>query len=124
MTAALAWGVLVPQAASASATSFSMTFRAHVKNSAYTFEGFANAFTFTVVLVRRAGSVRPREMVGNWLYGVAHQTALKARAMLAKRRTKERQVTDVPETAAPAPEIPAAEVPAAEAPGTEGEAKG
>jgi hypothetical protein len=39
-------------------------------------------------------------MVGNWLYGVAHQTALKARALLAKRRTRERQV-EVPEPETP-----------------------
>ncbi len=32
-------------------------------------------------------------MVGNWLYGVAYRTALKARAMNAKRRTKEGQAT-------------------------------
>src|SRR6516162_7474278 len=38
-----------------------------------------------LVLVRRAASVMPRELVANWLYGVAHQTALKARAIAAKR---------------------------------------
>ena len=32
-----------------------------------------------LVLVRRAGSVAPRERVGNWLYGVAYRTALEAR---------------------------------------------
>src|SRR5580704_13045218 len=42
------------------------------------------------VLVRKAGSVRKREMVGNWLYGVAHQTAHKARAMAAKQGARER----------------------------------
>src|ERR1700738_4529423 len=51
-----------------------------------------DAFQATfLVLVRKAGSVRKREMVGNWLYGVAHQTALKARALLARRRTREQQ---------------------------------
>src|SRR5437870_6228259 len=49
-------------------------------------------------LVRKAPSVKPKEMVGNWRYGVANQTALKARAMLAKRRIREKQVTDMPET--------------------------
>src|SRR5215213_9033841 len=43
-----------------------------------------DAFQATfLVLVRRAASVVPRERVGNWLYGVAHQTALKARAVAA-----------------------------------------
>jgi RNA polymerase sigma factor (sigma-70 family) len=57
-----------------------------------------DAFQATfLVLVRRAASISPREMVGNWLYGVAHQTALKARAMMAKRRTREREVTAMPE---------------------------
>jgi RNA polymerase sigma factor (sigma-70 family) len=57
-----------------------------------------DAFQATfLVLVRRAASILPREMVGNWLYGVAHQTALKARAMTAKRRTREREVTAMPE---------------------------
>lgn len=57
-----------------------------------------DAFQATfLVLVRKAASVLPREMVGNWLYGVANQTALKARARNARRRTRERQVTEMPE---------------------------
>src|SRR5713226_3099822 len=55
-----------------------------------------DAFQATfLVLVRKAASVKPREMVGNWLYGVAQQTALKARATAAKQRTRERQVADM-----------------------------
>src|SRR6476646_636128 len=50
-----------------------------------------DAFQATcLVLVRKAASVVPRELFANWLYGVAHQTALKARATTAKRRTRER----------------------------------
>jgi RNA polymerase sigma factor (sigma-70 family) len=65
-----------------------------------------DAFQATfLVLVRRAAAVRPREAVGNWLYGVAYQTALKARATAAKRRARERQVTAVPEPAAPSREL-------------------
>jgi RNA polymerase sigma factor (sigma-70 family) len=57
-----------------------------------------DAFQATfLVFVRRAAVIAPREMVGNWLYGVAYQTALKARAMLAKRRTREKQVPTLPE---------------------------
>jgi RNA polymerase sigma factor (sigma-70 family) len=60
-----------------------------------------NAFQATfLVLVRKAASIVPREMVSNWLYGVANQTALKARATAAKRSTRERQVTPMPEPAA------------------------
>jgi RNA polymerase sigma factor (sigma-70 family) len=60
-----------------------------------------DAFQATfLVLVRKAASVVPREMVGNWLYGVARQTALKARATAAKRRARERQVTQMPDLAA------------------------
>src|SRR5262249_42388081 len=49
-----------------------------------------DAFQATfLVLVRKAATIRPRGMVGNWLYGVAHSTALKARAMSIKRLAKE-----------------------------------
>jgi RNA polymerase sigma factor (sigma-70 family) len=42
-----------------------------------------------LILVQKAATVVPRSMVGNWLYGVAHNTALKAKAMNSKRRVKE-----------------------------------
>jgi RNA polymerase sigma factor (sigma-70 family) len=59
-----------------------------------------DAFQATfLVLVRKAAFVRPREMIGNWLYGVAYQTALKARALLAKRLAREKQVKELPESA-------------------------
>jgi RNA polymerase sigma-70 factor (ECF subfamily) len=54
-----------------------------------------------LVLVRKAASVRPRSMVGNWLYGVAHNTALKARAMAAKQRMKEREAAALSKADAP-----------------------
>jgi RNA polymerase sigma-70 factor (ECF subfamily) len=56
-----------------------------------------DAFQATfLVLVRKAGSVVPREMVGNWLYGVAYRTALEAKRATARRRARERQVDDMP----------------------------
>jgi RNA polymerase sigma factor (sigma-70 family) len=59
-----------------------------------------DAFQATfLVLVRKAASVYPRAKVGNWLYGVAYQTALKARATRAKRRKRESSVTQMPEPA-------------------------
>ena len=63
-----------------------------------------DAFQATfLVLVRKADSILPREMVVNWLYGVAHQTALKARQTAAKRGARERQVEDMPEPQAAQP---------------------
>jgi RNA polymerase sigma factor (sigma-70 family) len=60
-----------------------------------------DAFQATfLVLVRKAASISPPEMVGNWLYGVACQTAVKARALAARRNARERQMTALPETAA------------------------
>jgi RNA polymerase sigma factor (sigma-70 family) len=51
-----------------------------------------DAFQVTfLVLVRKAASIRPRGMVSNWPYGVAHNTALKAKAMNQKRRVKEKE---------------------------------
>ena len=57
-----------------------------------------DAFQVTfLVLARKAASVMPREKLGNWLYGVAFQTAMKARATRAKRRVRERPACEMTE---------------------------
>jgi RNA polymerase sigma factor (sigma-70 family) len=64
-----------------------------------------DAFQATfLVLVRKAASIVPREKVGNWLYGVAHQTARKARATAIRRHNRERLVTTMPEPAVVEPQ--------------------
>lgn len=57
-----------------------------------------DAFQATfLVLARKAASIVPRGMVANWLYGVAFQTAVKARAMTNKRQAREPQGVEMPE---------------------------
>jgi RNA polymerase sigma-70 factor (ECF subfamily) len=57
-----------------------------------------DAFQATfLVLARKASSVLPREKLGDWLYGVAYQTAVRARVTRTRRRMREGQVVDMPE---------------------------
>jgi len=56
-----------------------------------------DAFQATfLVLVKKAAGV-PRHAVANWLYGVARQTAIRLRALAAKRGRRESQVVNMPE---------------------------
>jgi RNA polymerase sigma-70 factor (ECF subfamily) len=74
------------------------TCRRVLRNEADAHDAFQATF---LVFVRKAASIVPRARVGNWLYGVAHKTALKANAMNRQRRAKEMQ--------APAPQTTPAE---------------
>ena len=61
-----------------------------------------DAFQATfVVLVRKAETIAPRGMLANWLYGVAHRTAVKARWMCARQRAREATMAQLPEPVAP-----------------------
>jgi RNA polymerase sigma factor (sigma-70 family) len=51
-----------------------------------------DAFQATfLVLLRRAGSIANRDVLGSWLYSVAYRTALRARLAAARRRNGERE---------------------------------
>jgi RNA polymerase sigma factor (sigma-70 family) len=49
-----------------------------------------------LVLVRRGASLRCTGSLANWLYAVAQRIALKARSQRAARRSRERQINDMP----------------------------
>jgi RNA polymerase sigma factor (sigma-70 family) len=57
-----------------------------------------DAFQTTfLVLARKAAAIGRRELVANWLHGVALRTARKLRCLRARRRSRERQVSVMPE---------------------------
>lgn len=59
-----------------------------------------DAFQATfLVLVHKADSIRKRETIGPWLYGVAGRVARRARARSLRRKKRESAVVDVPEPA-------------------------
>ena len=61
------------------------------------FHSAEDAFQATfMVLVRKAASLRKRELLGNWLYGVAQRVASKARAKAAAFQNRQRELTDMP----------------------------
>ncbi len=68
-----------------------------LRNQADAEDAFQATF---LLLVKKADCIRPRALVGNWLYGVAHTTALKARAMSSKRLAKERAAARPPQAIA------------------------
>src|SRR5437868_1436075 len=64
-----------------------------LRNEADAEDAFQATF---LVLVRKAASIRTPTSVSNWLYGVAHTTALKAKAMNRKRLVREREAGTLP----------------------------
>src|SRR5262245_12298291 len=60
--------------------------RRALRNEADADDAFQAVF---LVFLRKAASVRPGNMLGNWLYGVAVNVARKGREVLARRRTLE-----------------------------------
>src|SRR5262245_26586361 len=69
-----------------------------LRNEADAEDAFQATF---LVLIRKAATVRPRGMVGNWLYGVARNAARDAKVKNLRRRTKERDAGALPRRAAP-----------------------
>lgn len=55
-----------------------------------------DAFQVTfLILARKASAIRKRPSLGGWLYEVAHNVALRAKANMTRRRESERQVPPV-----------------------------
>jgi RNA polymerase sigma factor (sigma-70 family) len=52
-----------------------------------------------LVLVQKASSIVPRDMVGNWLHGVAYRTAVRVRGSSLLRQHREKPMVTIPEPA-------------------------
>jgi RNA polymerase sigma factor (sigma-70 family) len=56
-----------------------------------------------LILVRKASSIRRRETLGPWLYGVARRVAVRAKASVARRRERESQGIEMQAASVPNP---------------------
>jgi RNA polymerase sigma factor (sigma-70 family) len=70
------------------------TCRRHLGDTPDADDAFQVAF---LVLVRRASSIRRRDLLGPWLYGVAIRSARKTRELRERRQNRERSVKTMPE---------------------------
>src|SRR5947208_5615179 len=69
-----------------------------LRNEADAEDAFQATF---LVLVKKAHTIAPRHLVGNWLYGVACNAARKARTAAARRGERERRVREMNREEAP-----------------------
>jgi RNA polymerase sigma factor (sigma-70 family) len=59
-----------------------------------------DAFQATfLIFARKAGTVTTQDSIAGWLYRVSYRTALEARVRIARRRSREQQVNELPHTA-------------------------
>lgn len=58
-----------------------------------------------LVLVRKASSIRERDKVANWLHGVARQTSVRLKSILAKRNAREKPSSATAEPAVTEPDL-------------------